>query len=460
MHTNRIETALTVVVLLALTSVPACHRAASPQPSRPSSWVSDITLPAETTLVRDLVPRRTTLDRLLRDHGVDTDSAGRIVGAMAGVFDPRRLKSLQPFLLERTILGAVRLFEYQIDADSFLRVTAVDHASSELKAEVLPIPKTLEMATATGAITADTSSLFAAMKAAGEADDLAIGLAQVFAGEIDFNSEVQPEDAFAVVFERFHREGRPDTYGRILAAEFHNDGRVVRAINFAPGGGEPAYYDANGRSLRRFFLKSPLKFEPRVTSGFSLRRMHPVLHTARAHRGVDYGAPHGAPVVAVASGTVVSASFDSTNGRMVRLKHPSGYQSVLLAPVGFRVANPGWRARQSERRDWLRRLDRPLNGDPPPLRSDEERSVRQPARRASQHAARRAGRSVGDGRVQRGSGPGASRPRQRLESGIALNLGGQARSIPRPASDAILRRSCCGRSLRRRRCPGSSRARP
>jgi murein DD-endopeptidase MepM/ murein hydrolase activator NlpD len=254
---------------------------------------------------------------------------------MTGVFDPRRLKSLQPFLLERTILGAVRLFEYEIDADSFLRVTAVDHASTELKAEVLPIPKTLEMATATGAITADTSSLFAAMKAAGEADDLAIALAQVFAGEIDFNSEVQPEDAFAVVFERFHREGRPDTYGRILAAEFHNDGRVVRAINFAPGGGEPAYYDANGRSLRRFFLKSPLKFEPRVTSGFSLRRMHPVLHTARAHRGVDYGAPHGAPVVAVASGTVVSASFDSTNGRMVRLKHPSGYQSYYLHLSGF-----------------------------------------------------------------------------------------------------------------------------
>jgi murein DD-endopeptidase MepM/ murein hydrolase activator NlpD len=334
MYTGRLEAALTVVVLLALTSVPACHRAVAPEPGRPMSWVSDMPLPAETFLVRDVVPRRATLDALLRNHGVDTDSIGRIVGAMAGVFDPRRLKSLQPFMIERTILGALRLFEYEIDADSFLRV-AVDHASSELKAEVLPIPKTLETATASGAITPEASSLFAAMKAAGEADDLAIALAGVFSGEIDFNSEVQPEDSFAVVFERFHREGRPDTYGRILAAEFHNEGRVVRAINFARPGGEPAYYDAEGHSLRRFFLKSPLKFEPRVTSGFSMRRMHPVLHTSRAHRGVDYSAPHGAPVVAVASGTVMSASFDSTNGRMVRLKHPSGYQSYYLHLSGF-----------------------------------------------------------------------------------------------------------------------------
>jgi murein DD-endopeptidase MepM/ murein hydrolase activator NlpD len=97
----------------------------------------------------------------------------------------------------------------------------------------------------------------------------------------------------------------------------------------------PSYYDELGRSLRRFFLKSPLEFEPRVTSGFSLSRMHPVLHVSRAHRGVDYGAPTGAPVVSVAPGTVVSASYDAANGRMVRVHHASGYESYYLHLSAF-----------------------------------------------------------------------------------------------------------------------------
>ena len=127
-------------------------------------------------------------------------------------------------------------------------------------------------------------------------------------------------------FERFKRDGRPDTYGEITAAEFQNDGRVLRAIRFTPPGGRADYYDEHGRSVRRFFLRSPLKFDPRITSRFSLRRLHPVLQTVRAHRGVDYGALNRVGGVAVASGTVLSATFDRANGRMVRLRHASGYE--------------------------------------------------------------------------------------------------------------------------------------
>jgi murein DD-endopeptidase MepM/ murein hydrolase activator NlpD len=214
-------------------------------------------------------------------------------------------------------------------------------AADVLRAEVLPIPRTLEAGAAAGTIGGATPSLFQAMNAAGERPELSIALAEVFAGEIDFNTELQPGDRYAVAFERFSREGRPSTYGAIAAAEFENDGRRLRAVRFTPAGGKPAFYDEQGRALRRFFLKSPLKFEPRITSGFSLRRMHPVLHTARAHRGVDYGAPTGAPVVAVASGTVVSATSDRTNGRMVRLRHPSGYESYYLHLSAFA---PGVRA--------------------------------------------------------------------------------------------------------------------
>jgi murein DD-endopeptidase MepM/ murein hydrolase activator NlpD len=259
------------------------------------------------------------------------------------VFDPRRLRSSQPYSLERTLEGTLRLFEYEIDPDWFLRVVPAAHGTPEVRAELVPIPKTLEHRVTTGTIDEDTPSLFQAMDAAGERPELSIALAEVFGGEIDFNTELQPNDHFVVEFERFTREGRDSSYGAITAAEFWNDGRVFRAIRFTPPGGKPDYFDEEGRSMRRFFLRSPLKFEPRITSRFSASRMHPVLHTARAHRGVDYAAPTGAPVVAPASGTVVSLSFDNANGRMVRLRHSSGYESSYLHLSAFA---PGLRGGQ------------------------------------------------------------------------------------------------------------------
>ena len=100
-------------------------------------------------------------------------------------------------------------------------------------------------------------------------------MADVFSGEIDFNSDLQPGDRFRVLVERHTREGKLSGYGAILAAEFVNDDRTLKAIRFTPEGGSPAYYDEQGRSLKRFFLKSPLKFEPRITSRFSSSRKHP-----------------------------------------------------------------------------------------------------------------------------------------------------------------------------------------
>lgn len=294
----------------------------------------DVLLLSETYRVTGQVPAHTTLSAMLKEQGIEAMLVERVIDSARQVFDPRRLRSEQPFSLTRTLAGALEAFEYEIDEATFLRVAPVPDGS-ELRAEVLPIPRTLEYAVARGAITAETPSLFGAMTSLGEQPDLAVAIADILSGEIDFNTELQREDAFVVSFERFRREGRPDSYGVINAVEFHNEGRVLRAFRFTPAGGKPGYYDEQGRSVRRFFLRSPLKFEPRVTSGFSQSRMHPVLHTARAHRGIDYGAPTGAPVVAVASGTVVSATFDSTNGRMVRLRHPSGYESYYLHLSGF-----------------------------------------------------------------------------------------------------------------------------
>ena len=117
------------------------------------------------------------------------------------------------------------------------------------------------------------------------------------------------------------------------------DGRTLTAFRWTdPATGKAAYYDEHGRSLKRFFLKSPLKFEPRITSRFSMRRFHPVDHVYRAHLGVDYGAPTGSSVVAVANGTVVSAGYSGAGGNTVRLKHRRRVRDLLPAPVGVRHA--------------------------------------------------------------------------------------------------------------------------
>lgn len=300
---------------------------------------ADVVLQPEAEVVTDVVPRNTTLETLLRGHGLEADTVQGLIAATRTVFDPRRLRASQPFEIERTLDGGFRSFAYEIDAENYLQVS--DEGAGELAAAILPIPRQRQQALAAGTIGGDTPSLFQAMEAAGERPELTLAMAQIFAGEIDFNTGLQPGDRFGLVFEKFTREARPATYGAIEAAEFENDGRVLRAIRFTPPGGKPGYFDEEGRSLRRFFLASPLKFEPRITSGFSRRRFHPVLKTSRPHLGVDYGAPVGAPVVAVAAGTVVSASYDNANGRMVRLRHTSGYETYYLHLSAF---GPGIRA--------------------------------------------------------------------------------------------------------------------
>jgi murein DD-endopeptidase MepM/ murein hydrolase activator NlpD len=320
----------------------ACQNAPAPAPagSRGSAIDSDIPLKPETVLVAGLVPPNATLDALLRTHGLTTDVVNSLIGAARTVFDPRNLRASQPFELVRTLDGGLRRFGYEIDAATQLLVET-DLLSGALRADLLPIPRERHEVRAEGNIDEATPSLFEAMNETGEGPELALALAEIFAGEVDFNTELQRGDRFGLVFEKFTREGRPATYGTIDAAELQNEDRLLRAIRFTPPDGKTGYYDEQGRSLRRFFLKSPLKFEPRITSGFSRRRFHPVLSTYRAHLGVDYGAPVGAPVVAVASGRVVSASYDGANGRMVRLRHASGFETYYLHLSAFA---PGIRA--------------------------------------------------------------------------------------------------------------------
>ena len=303
----------------------------------------DITLAPDTELIVGQVPANATLDTLLRNNRLREDVIPSVVSEARSVFDPRRLRANQPFRLERTLDGLLRSFEYEVDSDQYLRIAPAGQAPGAaggppaggdrpdgLRAQLIPFEKERAIVSVTGRIDKEANSLFAAMDVAGEKPDLSIELADIFGGEIDFNSELQPGDAFRLSFEKVYREAKFSEYGAVLAAEFENDGQVFTAIRYTVPGGKPAYYDANGRSLKRFFLKSPLKFEASVSSGFSSARRHPVLRIVRPHLGVDYRAPSGSSVVAVASGTVLSAGWSGQSGRMVHLRHPSGYETYYL----------------------------------------------------------------------------------------------------------------------------------
>jgi murein DD-endopeptidase MepM/ murein hydrolase activator NlpD len=261
------------------------------------------------------------------------------------VFDPRAFRVAQPYRLEQASDGSLVRFEYEVDGDRILRVSRAGAEDGPFTAELVPIEKSSQLAVVRGSIDRDTPSLFAAMEAAGEGVDLSLELAQVFAGDIDFNVDLQPGDTFELLVDKEYRacddlapcegaDARSGStqagYGPILAAEFDNDGRAYHAIRFAPEHGRPSYYDEHGRSMRHFFLRSPLKFSPVVTSGFSRHRFHPILREYRPHLGVDYRAPVGAPVVAVADGVVVQAGTFGGSGRMVHLRHNNGFESEYL----------------------------------------------------------------------------------------------------------------------------------
>ena len=298
---------------------------------------TDIELKPETVTIEARVPRHATLDGLLREQALAEPFVIAAIEAARAVFNPRELHSDRPYRLVRSLDGMLREFEYQIDADRFLRIIARDRAHpTELDAEVVPYDKQIDVVAVRGRIDADHPSVVAAMNETGETIQLAMAVADIFSGEIDFESDLQQGDSFDILIEKTSHDGQFSGYGAVLAARFFTDGRDLRAIRWVdPATGKAAFYDDAGRSLKRFFLRSPLRFEPRVTSGFSRNRLHPVFRTYRAHLGIDYAAPVGAPVVAVASGTVVSAGWSGGGGNMVRLRHASGFETYYLHLSAF-----------------------------------------------------------------------------------------------------------------------------
>lgn len=168
------------------------------------------------------------------------------------------------------------------------------------------------------------SSLFAATDAAGMSDAVAIQIAEVFSTDIDFHRDLRKGDRFAAIYEMQHHLGEPVKTGRLLSAEFINNGKTFQAVWFENPEGQGGYYTLDGKNIRKAFLRSPLEFS-RISSGFSNSRFHPVLKTWRAHKGVDYAAPTGTRVRSTGDGIVDFAGRQGGYGNLVVVRHQSKF---------------------------------------------------------------------------------------------------------------------------------------
>lgn len=271
-------------------------------------------------VVRGSVPPTATLARLLGGK-VGPQQVQQLVEAARPVHDLARLGVGQPWAVAVSPDGALQAFSYGIDE---LRTLRVFRHEQGLRTELVQRSYETRVATVAGEI---RSSLFEAVTAGGEQDQLALDLAEIFAWDVDFNTEIQRGDGFRLAVEKLSLDGRFARYGRILSAEFRRGQRTLVAVRFDREGDAGGYYAPDGSPLRKAFLRSPLKFS-RISSGFTTARFHPILQKYTAHLGVDYAAPVGTPVQASADGVVASAGWMGGYGNTVKLRHANGFETL------------------------------------------------------------------------------------------------------------------------------------
>jgi murein DD-endopeptidase MepM/ murein hydrolase activator NlpD len=172
-------------------------------------------------------------------------------------------------------------------------------------------------------------SLFVSSQRAGLSDGMTMRFAQIFQWDIDFVLDIRPGDAFFVLYEDLYHNDEFIGYGDILAAEFVNQGESYRAIQYRTETGEKDFFAPSGASMRKAFLRAPVEFS-RISSNFNLRRVHPLFKTVRPHRGIDYAAPSGTPILAAGDGRVVTAARTQANGNYVVIQHGEQFVTKYL----------------------------------------------------------------------------------------------------------------------------------
>jgi murein DD-endopeptidase MepM/ murein hydrolase activator NlpD len=271
--------------------------------------------------------RGDTFASLLARLGVDAADAVRLVAEQGKSPPFRALRPGTTVQARTTDFGTLASLRFLSPRDT---VVGFERDGTGFRAVEEPAKLARQIVLKSGEI---RSSLFAAADAVDLPDGVTMQIADIFSGDIDFHRDLRKGDRFAVVYELLHHNGKPLKSGRVLAAEFVNDKRTLRAVWFEDEHGQGGYFAPDGKNLRKAFLRSPLEFS-RVTSGFSMR-FHPILREWRAHKGVDYGAPIGTRVRATSDGIVELAGRQGGYGNVVVLRHAGGVTTLYAHLNGF-----------------------------------------------------------------------------------------------------------------------------
>lgn len=349
---SRFGTRLALIVLLAGVAVVAASTFARrhygksdaalniQQPNAPAEAVVP-TLRETTSEI--MVQQGDTWTDVLDELELPPDTAQKITAAAQKVFNFRQLKPGSKLTITHSPDGSLQALSFSAAFDRELRIVP---SGGEFVAEMKDVPSTVETIGIGGEV---QGSLFLSVMDAGERPELAMRLAEIFAWDLDFYTDPRPGDTFKVIIEKkLYENGATPTYGRILAAEYDNSGRKFTALLFHDEAGRPAYYDVNGNSLQKAFLRSPLKFAARISSHYSRNRFHPVLKIFRPHLGTDYAAPTGTPVQSIARGRVVFSGYQGGGGNIVHVQHSHGFETYYMH-LSKRLVRAGQTVSQGQR---------------------------------------------------------------------------------------------------------------
>ncbi len=294
-----------------------------------------------------------TLSEMLTDAGATALEAHNAVAALKEHFDPRKIKSgqeieitLAPPSTQETRTAPAGFGDANDEADDdrlphllsvALQVNMTTHISldrtggGEYAASVIETPLTEK---AFHAVASIDSSLFLSAEATGIPHSIIVELIRLYSYDVDFQRDIQKGDTFELFFTQMvDDEGRAVRDGHIEYAALSTGGKTRRLWRFDPDGGEADYFDEQGRSGKKFLMRTPID-GARLTSGFGMRK-HPILGYSKMHKGVDFAAPRGTPVMAAGSGTIEYASRYGTYGNYVRIRHANGYKTAYAHLNGF-----------------------------------------------------------------------------------------------------------------------------
>lgn len=277
-------------------------------------------------VVNEVVQRNENLSEILSRYQVPMTQIAELSQASPEVFDPRKIKAERPYtvICSDDSLQEARCFIYQPNSIDYVVLEFVENEAPIIRAGKRRVD-TLSH-TLSGVI---ESSLYQSIVESGGSPALVNALADVYAWEIDFFG-LQRGDTYSLFFTTYSVEGESAGFGEIQSASFMHGGEDFLAFQFDQGNGSgKEYFDEEGNSLRKTFLKAPLSFT-RISSRFSYSRLHPILKIRRPHLGVDYAAPTGTPVVAVGDGLITQAAWGGGGGKTVKITHNSNYKTAYL----------------------------------------------------------------------------------------------------------------------------------